>query len=274
MTRLKIVAGFFFMLLAQCTVAQVPDSLRLDTIEKEDVEEIMFGKILDNTPMFCGGCQKLLEFIETNLVYPQEAIDAGIEGKVYVGFYIEKDGAISDAQVLRGIGYGCDEEALRVIGLMPKWIPGKQRGQCVRVRYMLPIKFELSNHVEKPVLYEYVAPEVGEVENYDMVDVYTIVEQKPEFPGGQEALDKYIKENYKFAEILNEYQIDVSGRIFVYFIVETDGSISNVKVLRGLEEHFDEEAVRVVKSMPHWIPGKQNGQPVRVAFTLPVIIKW
>ena len=119
-----------------------------------------------------------------------------------------------------------------------------------------------------------VFPEVGEVENSDFVDVYAIVEQMPEFPGGQEALDKYIKETYKYAEILNEYQLDISGRIFVYFIVETDGSISNVKVLRGLEEHFDEEAVRVVKSMPHWIPGKQNGQPVRVAFTLLVIIKW
>ena len=145
MTRLKIVAGFFFMLLAQCTVAQVPDSLRLDTIEKEDVEEIMFGQILDNTPMFCGGCQKLLEFIETNLVYPQEAIDAGIEGKVYIDFYIEKDGAISDAQVLRGIGYGCDEEAMRVVKTMPKWKPGMQRGKAVRVSYLLPIDFKLEN---------------------------------------------------------------------------------------------------------------------------------
>jgi protein TonB len=77
------------------------------------------------------------------VVYPKEAIDAGIEGKVFVEFYIEKDGTVSDAKVLRGIGYGCDEEALRVVGLMPKWFPGKQRGQAVRVRYTLPINFKL-----------------------------------------------------------------------------------------------------------------------------------
>ena len=95
-------------------------------------------------PSFRGGNQKLLEFLGSNLVYPQEAKEAGVEGKVFVEFYIEKDGTVCDAKVLRGIGYGCDEEALRVIGLMPKWYPGKQRGKAVRVRYTLPINFKLS----------------------------------------------------------------------------------------------------------------------------------
>ena len=145
MGKAAMVAGLSVGLLAssQVGLAQQPDSLRMDTIE-EVVEQELFGMIPETMPSFRGGEQKLFEFIGKNVVYPPEAIDAGIEGKVFVEFYIEKDGTVCDAKVLRGIGYGCDEEALRVIGLMPKWSPGKQRGKAVRVRYTLPINFKLS----------------------------------------------------------------------------------------------------------------------------------
>ena len=145
MGKAAMVAGLSVGLLAssQVALAQQPDSLRMDTIE-EVVEQELFGMIPETMPSFRGGEQKLFEFIGKNVVYPQEAIDAGIEGKVFVEFYIEKDGTVCDAKVLRGIGYGCDEEALRVIGLMPKWSPGKQRGKAVRVRYTMPINFKLS----------------------------------------------------------------------------------------------------------------------------------
>ena len=145
MGKVAVVAGLSVGLLAssQVALAQTPDSLRMDTIEKADENVEIFG-IVETMPMFRGGEQKLFEFIGNNVVYPQEAIDAGIEGRVFVEFYIEKDGTVCDARVLRGIGYGCDEEALRVVGLMPKWYPGKQRGNAVRVRYTLPINFKLS----------------------------------------------------------------------------------------------------------------------------------
>jgi len=145
MGKVAVVAGLSIGLLAssQVALAQTPDSLRMDTIEKADENVEIFG-IVETMPMFRGGEQKLFEFIGNNVVYPQEAIDAGIEGRVFVEFYIERDGTVCDARVLRGIGYGCDEEALRVVGLMPKWYPGKQRGKTVRVRYTLPINFKLS----------------------------------------------------------------------------------------------------------------------------------
>jgi TonB family protein len=107
------------------------------------IEIKVYGQIQETAPMFRGGNRKLQEFINDNLAYPQEAADAGVEGKVLVEFYIEKDGTISNAKVLQGIGYGCDDEALRVVGLMPKWVPGKQKGECIRVRYTLPINFKL-----------------------------------------------------------------------------------------------------------------------------------
>ena len=144
--KAAVVAGLSVGLLgaSQVALAQTPDSLRNDTIEEEvELGSEFFGCIQETMPSFRGGEQKLMEFLKDNLIYPSKAKDAGIEGKVFVEFYIEKDGTVCDAKVLRGIGYGCDEEALRVIGLMPKWYPGKQRGKAVRVRYTLPINFKL-----------------------------------------------------------------------------------------------------------------------------------
>ena len=145
--KAAVVAGLSVGLLgaSQVALAQQLDMLRMDTIHKEVIEDgELFGCIVETMPSFRGGQQKLFEFIGNNVVYPQEAKEAGIEGKVFVEFYIERDGTVCDAKVLRGIGYGCDEEALRVIGLMPEWSPGKQRGKAVRVRYTMPINFKLS----------------------------------------------------------------------------------------------------------------------------------
>ena len=75
--------------------------------------------------------------------YPEEAKEIGIQGKVYVTFVVEVDGSITDVKVLRGIGSGCDDEAVRVVKSMPKWVPGKQRGVPVRVQFNLPINFKL-----------------------------------------------------------------------------------------------------------------------------------
>ncbi len=104
--------------------------------------------------------------------------------------------------------------------------------------------------------------------------VYIAVEQMPEFPGGQEAMEKYIKDNIQIGETVSKWQADAWGRIFVNFIVEPDGSLTNVKVLQGICEPYDEEAVRVVKSMPNWKPGMQSGKPVRVSYTIPIVWWW
>ena len=106
----------------------------------------------------------------------------------------------------------------------------------------------------------------------DEGEPYAFVDQMPEFPGGDEALVKYIKDNVRFGDVVNVYQCDVAGKIFVGFVIEPDGSITNVKVIRGLEKHYDEEAMRVVKSMPKWKPGMLKGEPVRVKYMIPVAI--
>ena len=99
--------------------------------------------IVESMPEFPGGMKVLMNYLHENLKYPSLAKETGIQGRVFVAFVIETDGSISDVQVLRGIGGGCDQEAIRVVQNMPKWIPGKQRGIPVRVRFNLPIKFTL-----------------------------------------------------------------------------------------------------------------------------------
>ena len=106
-----------------------------------------------------------------------------------------------------------------------------------------------------------------EVEN----KVFDVVEQMPSFPGGPSALMKYLSENVKYPVVAQEN--GVQGRVVVSFVVEKDGHITDVKVVRSVDPTLDKEAARVVKSMPNWIPGKQNGSAVRVKYNVPVSFK-
>ena len=110
--------------------------------EEEIVEEEIFV-VVENEPEFPGGMDSLMAFLARNIVYPKTAKENGIHGKVFLTFCVEKDGSISNIKVLRDIGGGCGAEAVRVVKMMPKWTPGKQRGKAVRVQYNLPIQFIL-----------------------------------------------------------------------------------------------------------------------------------
>lgn len=110
--------------------------------------------------------------------------------------------------------------------------------------------------------------EIEKEEEDDEQVIWQVVEQDPEFPGGVEALYKYIQQNIKYPQLAKENNI--TGRVFVTFVVERDGSVSNVKAARDIGGGCGAEAVRVVKSLPKWTPGKQRGKAVRAAYTLPV----
>jgi len=97
-------------------------------------------------PEFPDGETERIRFLEKNLDYPDIAVETGIAGNVYVTFVVEKDGSITNIDLLKGIGGGCDEEAMRIVGLMPIWIPGKQNGHPVRVRLNMHIRFKLLSH--------------------------------------------------------------------------------------------------------------------------------
>lgn len=100
--------------------------------------------VVEQMPEFEGGDDAMMKFLASNIEYPRKAIRTNIEGTVMVSFLIDMDGSIKQVEVVRGIGMGCDEEAVRVVSSMPGWKPGKQNGQPVRVRRIIPIKFKLS----------------------------------------------------------------------------------------------------------------------------------
>jgi protein TonB len=111
--------------------------------EEESAEEMQIFMVVESMPEFPGGEAALYKYLGENIKYPQMAKESGIQGRVFVTFVVERDGKVTDVRVLRGIGGGCDEEAIRVVQSMPKWAPGKQRGKSVRVQYNLPVKFTL-----------------------------------------------------------------------------------------------------------------------------------
>lgn len=111
--------------------------------DEEEVEEEKIFMVVEEQPSFPGGEQARMRYLSNNIEYPQLARESGIQGTVYVTFVVEKDGSVTDVRVLRGIGGGADEEAIRVVKEMPKWEPGMQRGKPVRVQFNMPIRFTL-----------------------------------------------------------------------------------------------------------------------------------
>jgi protein TonB len=129
--------------------------LDIDMVEESIIEDIVFEtapdeeisdevfSVVEVMPSFPGGTTKFYDFISKNLKYPRKALKANVEGKVIVRFIVAENGDVSEVEVLKGIGYDCDEEAIRVLLSSPDWIPGRQQGRNVKVRIMVPLTFDI-----------------------------------------------------------------------------------------------------------------------------------
>lgn len=106
------------------------------------------------------------------------------------------------------------------------------------------------------------------VEIRDPEETFTIVEEMPEFPGGDAALMRYLAKSVRYPVIAE--QNNIQGRVYIQFVINTNGEVTNAIVLRGVDPSLDKEAIRVVENMPNWKPGKQRNKPVRVSFTVPI----
>ena len=281
-------------------------------IEEDDEEEEVL-MLVEQSPRF-PGCEdmegskaekeacaqrKMLEYIYGNLKYPVEARQSGTQGQVVIQFVVQKDGSLGDITLLRDIGNGCGEAALKIVesmnGLPEKWTPGKQRGQAVNVKFTLPVKFKLEDgdkieleHEDKDFMVQ-----ENEVQLPLTIDenetIFMIVEQSPRFPGcedmegskaekeacAQKKMLEYIYGNLKYPAEARENGIQ--GQVVIQFVVTKDGSLGNIKLVRDLEGGCSEAAMKVVKSMndlpEKWTPGKQRGQAVNVRYILPVKFK-
>jgi TonB family protein len=230
--------------------------------------------VVEEMPELIGGLAQL----QTQIRYPEMARRAGIEGRVYVQFIVNEQGDVEKPVVIRGIGGGADEEALRAVS-NAKFKPGVQRGQSVRVMYSLPIVFRLQNgspassSVEsKPgdlTITGYgratlstppppPSPPAGDVDSFD------IVEDMPELIGGLSGLQKHIS----YPEMAK--QAGIEGLVYVQFIVNEQGRVENARVIRGIGGGADEEALRVINEHARFTPGQQRGRNVRVRYSIPI----
>ena len=194
-------------------------------------------------PEFPGGMNAFYSFISNNYNVPDSKDFLG--GKVFVNFVIEKDGELSDIKVLRDVGFGTGEEAIRVLKKCPKWTPGEQNSKFVRCSYALPIALQA---------YIY---EVKEVD------------ASPNYIGGFERVFTIIAENF-IQPISSEFK---GGDVLISFVVEADGTISNAQIYKDLGFGTGEEALRVLKGINNWIPAKKNGKNVRCNFGIPIKLK-
>lgn len=261
---------------ASAQQAKQTEQTAYETIIKDATDVKMVNndsiyQMVEVMPEFPGGTAKMMDYLSKNIKYPEEAKEKGISGRVFLSFVIEKDGAVSNVKVAKGIGKECDDEALRVVKAMPKWKPGLMKGKPVRVSYMLPIFFKLDEgEAYKPVKGETVAPQADLKPGKD--GVWDIAETMPEYPGGIDGLRTFMQDNLTVPEKYKDMDTKAEYRIFVQFVVAEDGSITNVELKKPepSKKDLNDEAVRVVKAMPKWKPGTVDGKPVKVRYLLPV----
>lgn len=233
------------------TSSKKSDSAKLSIEQNSTSDQNMLCYVVvEEMPQFPDG--DVSAYIEKNICYPQLCLKKRIQGRVICQFVVEKDGRLTSVQVVRGVHPDLDKEAVRVISSMPKWIPGKQRNQTTRVKYTLPVNFKIKE---------------GDVSD---TTIYTVADKMPEFLDGD--LATYLANHIRQYPVYQCYN-GIQGRVICQFVVEKDGSITNLHVVRGVDPNFDKEALRVLSSMPPWIPGENKGEKVRVRYTLPVNFK-
>ena len=225
-----------------------------------------------------GGMSGLMQFLSKNIQYPINAQKNHTQGRVTVQFVVNKDGSISEPKIIRGVDPDLDGEAIRVISLMPKWKPGMQKGQPVRVKYTVPVMFRLSDNgqkeeykpipkIDETVVVGYASKQAPAEED----PVFEVVENMPEFAGGMGGLMQYLSKNIKYP--VEAQKAGIQGRVIMQVIIDKNGNVTNPKVTQPVDPLLDTEAIRVTASMPKWKPGTQRGMPVNVKYTFPIVFR-
>lgn len=241
--------------------------------------------VVQQMPLFPGGATAQARFLAENVKYPISAVEKGLEGRVNVRYIVKSTGDIEDVVVTKSVDPDLDKEAIRVVKAMPKWEPGKQDGKAVDTYYTLPIVFKMSGNNSKVtkndddavmvIGYQMQEKQKGgpraSIDSFQDDKPMAVVDVMPSYPGGESAMQKYIGDNLKYPE--SAQKAGIQGRVNIRYVVGKTGEISDVTVIRGIDAACDAEAVRVVKAMPNWTPGKMKGKTVSVYYTLPIVFK-
>jgi Gram-negative bacterial TonB protein C-terminal len=221
--------------------------------------EVYLLAVVDKKPEFPGGTEALTSFIAENIDLPYN--DAFDGGKIIVSFTVNEDGVLSDIKIVRGLELGVNNEIIRLFNICKNWIPGEIDNKKVRVNFVLPVVIP-KNEMEAEV-----------VKNYSSTDPIILdkdLEVKPEFIGGIKEFYNYVGANFR-VPIAKD---DSKGKVLATFVIEKDGTINDIKIIKDEVGHgCAEEFTRVLKECPKWSPGKKDGVPVKVFYSMPINIQ-
>ncbi len=211
-----------------------------------------------------GGMQAFQDYIGQTLTYPTLSLRNKTEGTVVVSFIVEKKGHVSNVELVKGLDEACNKEAIRVIKESPKWEPARHKGQVVRQKMTIPLHFKIPSQLAS-------APAKAD-SSAKSPEVKQISPEQPARPeGGTEAFFNYVQQNRKYPDKARKNKIE--GKVMVEFMIEKDGSLTNLKVIKKLGNGLDEEAIRLIEKGPKWLPAQFNGQPIRQKMILPIIFQ-
>ena len=236
-------------------------------------------RIIENpeiVPMYTGGTAEMHRFISNTLSYPADAVVRDAQGLVVYTFVVEKDGTLSNFNIIHRADSLLNKEALRILQNMPPWRPARHKGEIVRAETYVPMYFRLNKNARvasgktgtpsgSATAKAYAKTDPGIIENSD---IYTIVDKMPQYATGETGLGNFISHNIRYPR--EARQEGIEGRILCSFIIAADGSVSNIEVVEGLNPSLDNEAIRVLGLMPKWLPGENDGEKVNVKCLLPI----
>lgn len=199
-----------------------------------------------------------------NLVYPEEAVKKQLQGRLLVRFVVEPDGQLSQVGIHRSIHPLLDAEAVRMVKSMPRWIPARNNGVAVAAPMMLPITFKLPSQglaslVDR--LQKSNVKQVAEPDSIPVIDENNTDIERPLFPGGDQGFNDFLRSKLEYPEV--EYRNRNQGEVHLRFVVDVDGSISQVTVVKGTSPAFDKAALDVMKLAPKFIPARKDGKPIQ-----------
>ena len=208
-----------------------------------------------------GDAEAIAAAIQNKVVYPQLAVNKRVMGYVFVKFTVGPDGLVRDINVVKGIGSGCDEAVVTAVQQLPKLEPGRQRGEPVAVRITLPVVFRLAG------------PPTAPAHADSATKIYTYIERMPELPSGDGEIG-IIKTAQRALELPEETRVGTTtGMVYVAFTVSPSGIVRDAKVVKSLSPACDAAALTAVYKLPRFFGGQQNGRPVSVSYTIPLVFE-
>lgn len=251
------------IIIIMCLAAAVFATSNQMAAQDKSEDAIQYA-LVDEKPMFQGkGPNEFTKWAFMEMVYPKEARDKYITGRVTLEFVITKEGKVTDVKVLRSAHPLLDAEAVRVVSKSPDWTPGKVKGEPVNVKYVFPLIFDLRGF-----------PKAAEDSlKEDKPAALFAVDVKPKFQGKDAgAFSKWVLENLKYPSEAKEKKL--GGRVIMLMVVGADGKVKDIRVIQSSGYNFfDAEAMRVLSTCPDWEPGMKDGKPVDVRYVYPVVFK-